>query len=164
MRNPSARSAVRCTDSAGQSAGSRRRPACAWVGLLLWAAGSAPALANPALAAGREAFTGQRPLVAVMPGHRQPLPATAARCSNCHAAPGLPAAGSFGPRLNASHLLRDLPRRGGPPSRYDAASLCRALREGVDPAGVLLADAMPRYQLDELACRQLWTLLTSDLQ
>lgn len=140
------------------------------------------ALANPALEAGRQIFTGAQPLVAHMPGHAQRLPVAASRCINCHAAPGLRAAGgataglgaasragantgtgSFGPRLDAAHLLQPQARRGGPPSRYDAAGLCRVLREGVDPAGVVLVNAMPRYQIDDSACRQLWTLLTSDL-
>jgi hypothetical protein len=128
--------------------------------------GGGSATANPALDAGRQAFTGARALVAHMPGHQQPLPGAAARCSNCHAAPGVPAApaGSLGPRLDAGHLLQPQPRRGGPPSRYDAASLCRALREGVDPAGVLVAGAMPRYRVDDGTCRQIWALLTADLR
>jgi hypothetical protein len=133
---------------------------------LVWALAAAPVQANPALDAGRAAFTGQSPLVAMMPGHREALPPAAARCSNCHAAPGLPAAGNgaLGPGLSAATLMRALPRRGGPPSRYDAEALCRALREGVDPAGVMLGSAMPRYRIDDLGCRQLWTLLTSDLR
>jgi cytochrome c553 len=136
-----------------------------WVAILCTVA-TIPAQANPALDAGRAAFTGQRPLEAMMPGHREALPPTAARCSNCHAAPGLPTVGngSFGPGLSAATLMQALPRRGGPPSRYDAEALCRALREGVDPAGVMLGAAMPRYRIDDLGCRQLWTLLTSDLR
>lgn len=136
------------------------------MGMAMSLALAAPAaLANPALDAGRQLFTGARPLAAQMPGHSQRLPASASRCINCHAGPGLPSAsaGSFGPRLNAGHLLQAQPRRGGPPSRYDAAGLCRVLRDGVDPSGVLLGSAMPRYQIDDAACRQLWTLLTSDL-
>jgi cytochrome c5 len=127
---------------------------------------AAPALANPALEAGRQVFTGAQPLVAHMPGHSQALPVAAARCSNCHAAPGLPASGasSLGPRLNAGQLMQPQARRGGPLSRYDAASLCRVLREGVDPAGVVLASAMPRYTVDDATCRQLWTFLTADLK
>lgn len=133
---------------------------------ILGALSAATVQANPALDAGRAAFTGQSPLVARMPGHAEALPAVAARCSNCHAAPGVPAAGNgaLGPALNAAALMQALPRRGGPPSRYDAAALCRALREGVDPAGVMLGSAMPRYRIDDLGCRQLWTLLTSDLR
>lgn len=126
----------------------------------------ASAQANPALDAGRQAYTGASALVAHMPGHSQPLPSTAARCINCHGAPGLPSApaGSLGPRLDAAHLLQAQPRRGGPPSRYDADSLCRALRAGVDPAGVMLAGAMPRYRIDDSTCRQIWALLTADLR
>lgn len=145
--------------SLGRAALARR--AAAGMGLLAAAA----AWANPALDAGRQLFTGAQPLVAQMPGQGQRLPANASRCINCHAAPGLRAGatGSFGPRLDAAQLIKPQARRGGPPSRYDASSLCRALRDGVDPAGVVLSGAMPRYQIDDSACRQLWTLLTSDL-
>ncbi len=130
--------------------------------LLLWACATAAA-ANPALDAGRQLFTGATPLQARMAGHAQPLPAPASRCINCHATGSLQVGGgtAFGPRLDAASLMQPQARRGGPPSRYDAALLCRALRAGVDPAQVLLATSMPRYAIDDTACRQLWVFLTA---
>jgi hypothetical protein len=140
---------------------------------LLWAAACAaglplPATANPALQQGRALFTGAQALPAQAGAAGLALPASASRCVNCHSAPGVPAAGtpgsaSYGPALNSAWLLGLQPRRGGPPSRYDAAALCQLLRQGQDPAGVMLAAAMPRYTLSDTQCRALWTLLTSDL-
>ena len=132
--------------------------------LLMACAGLAQA--NPALQAGQQLFTGAKPLVAHMAGHVQPLPRDAARCVNCHAAPGIPAAqgqgGGLGPALNSRLLMQAMARRGGPPSRYDSAAFCRALREGIDPAGVRLGSAMPQYPMGDESCRMLWTLVTSD--
>ena len=127
---------------------------------------SAAAAANPAVSAGQQLFAGQQPLVAHMQGHTQALPRDAARCINCHTAPGVRAENqrSFGPRLDSAQLLKLQARRGGPPSRYDTAALCRALREGIDPAGVVLPTAMPRYRIDDAGCRTLWAYLTSELQ
>ncbi len=140
----------------------------ALLGWLLSAWG--PAQANEALSAGRALFLGQQPLPARLATQPAALPPAASRCINCHSAPGLASASavpggsaSYGPALNSAWLLQLQARRGGPPSRYDAPRLCRLLREGVDPAGVMLPPAMPRYTLDDAQCRQLWTLLTSDL-
>lgn len=148
---------------------------------------AAAAHANPALQQGRALFTGAEALTAHSGGPQgTALPPAASRCINCHSAPGLrpaalaagpatrsnpasaagaqqPAAAIFGPALNAAALLQPQARRGGPASRYDAQALCRLLREGQDPAGVLLSAAMPRYTLSDAQCRALWTLLTSDL-
>lgn len=160
------------------TAGPRARPRPSRLGLaaratLLWAlAGAAgwpaPAVANPALQQGRALFTGAQPLPAQASAGGLALPATASRCVNCHSAPGVAAAGApgsanYGPALNSAGLLGLQPRRGGPPSRYDAAALCQLLRQGQDPAGVMLAAAMPRYTVSDTQCRALWTLLTSDL-
>jgi hypothetical protein len=138
------------------------------LGLLLVALATpgVQATAPTAWQLGRSLFLGQQPLPGQMPGAPNALPANASRCINCHAAPGLRPTGAgagFGPALNAAWLMQLQPRRGGPASRYDAASLCRLLREGVDPAGVVLPAAMPRYRVDDAQCRQLWALLTSDL-
>jgi len=157
--------------------------AVAKVCLLAWALSPAPAHANEAVRTGRALFLGEQALPARHATQSQPLPTSASRCINCHSAPGLrPAAAaaaaaaatatataagsqgaSFGPALNSAALLQLQARRGGPPSRYDAPALCRALREGIDPAGVMLPTAMPRYVLDDAQCRTLWTFLTSDL-
>lgn len=103
------------------------------------------------------------------------LPAAATRCINCHTngdagkAPGTPSAdrravvpaesAGFGGPLDAQRLARMQPRRGGPPSAYDAAALCRVLREGIDPASVLVDTAMPRYQASDAQCEALWAWL-----
>ncbi len=154
--------------------------------LLAWLLAPSQGQANDAVRAGRAMFLGETALLARLATQQQALAATASRCINCHSAPGLrPATGtapvpsastsnstrngagaspaSYGPALNSAALLQPQARRGGPPSRYDAASLCRVLRDGVDPAGVMLNPAMPRYGVDDVQCRQLWTLLTSDL-
>jgi hypothetical protein len=117
---------------------------------------------------GRAIFVGERPVEARMVGHQQRLPADAARCVNCHvhrdAARYLPpgdAGVGFGPALDAALLTRMRQRRGGPASRYDRAAFCRALAEGVDPAYVMLQQAMPRYALGAEECEALWTFLTA---
>ena len=114
--------------------------------------------------AGQRAFEGSTPLAARIEGHETALPPTATACANCHrpapqvatVAGSAPAAAAFGPRLHRALLTEPVARRGGPPSRYDPASFCRLLRTGEDPAGVLLPRAMPRYELDDAACAQLW--------
>jgi hypothetical protein len=151
--------------------------AAAKLALLAWVLAPAQGQANEAVRTGRALFVGEQPLSARLSSQTQPLPVQASRCVNCHSAPGVrPAAGAgpaataasgppagFGPALHSAALMQLRPRRGGPPSRYDAPALCRTLREGIDPAGVMLALAMPRYTLNEAQCRALWTLLTSDL-
>lgn len=117
--------------------------------------------------AGARAFDGRSALVARIDGHAEPLPASAAACANCHrpsAAPRRPDGSaapdaSLGPPLHQAALLAAVERRGGPASRYDAQAFCRLLRTGEDPAGVLLPRAMPRYEIDDTACGQLWTHL-----
>ena len=52
-------------------------------------------------------------------------------------------------------------RRGGPPSAYDAASLCELLREGIDPAWVMVRQEMPRYAATDAQCIALWAFLVS---
>lgn len=122
----------------------------------LLAAATAAFLALQGRADGAALYDGRQPLVARVSGHEQPLPATAARCVNCH-----DGAQAVGPALNERTLARPVARRGGPPSRYDARALCRLLREGVDPAWVMVPRAMPRYEIDERACEALWAHLQS---
>lgn len=113
-------------------------------------------------------WRGELPLTAHIVGHARALPAAASRCVNCHAvAPVAPAGSavlaardSAAPVLSAAQLRATVPRRGGPPSRYDAQAFCTLLRTGVDPAGVLLSRDMPRYTLDPRDCQALWTHLT----
>lgn len=149
--------------------------------LALLAAGGLAASAGAAAQAadierGRRLFSGDLPLTGAVLGHGAPLPAQASRCVNCHAAGSAPpaagraasvsgtatlaAAPSFGPALGAKLLLQPAPRRGGPPSRYDEAALCKLLSTGVDPAYIVLPTSMPRYELAPGDCKSLWAFLT----
>jgi hypothetical protein len=122
---------------------------------------------------GAELFDGRTALTASLVGHEQPLPAETVRCTNCHAVERAPKtqakadanagelSDTFGPALGRKSLTSELRRRGGPPSRYTSDSFCRALREGVDPAHVVLPKTMPRYVIDDTECSHLWTYLTA---
>ena len=111
-------------------------------------------------AVGERLYKGDPPLTARLSGDPLLLPVEATRCSNCHEAAGLDVAG-FGPKLTAASLLSDRKRRGGPPSHYDLKSFCAVLRTGIDPAFVLIDRAMPRYELNEDACKALWDYVKS---
>lgn len=54
--------------------------------------------------------------------------------------------------------------RGGPPVAYEAATFCRTLRTGVDPAHVVLPRAMPRFEVDDVQCAALWDYLTQEVR
>lgn len=77
------------------------------------------------------------------------------------AASGVLAAGPIGPPLNRAQLTEPRSRRHAPASRFDAASLCRALQTGVDPAQVMLPGSMPRYSPSPSQCDDLWAYLVS---
>jgi mono/diheme cytochrome c family protein len=117
-------------------------------------------------ARGRQLFEGELALPARIVGQDFALPAAASRCVNCHGASSGNAASSpaatqqVGPALTRSTLTDAVRRRGGPPSRYDAASLCALLRSGVDPAHVIILRTMPRYDISDADCRSLWLHLT----
>lgn len=131
-----------------------------WLAVVGLAALGALAWLTPKISAWRAAtdgaalYEGRKPLAARIAGHEEQLPSVATRCSNCHEGPQTVAT------LNASTLAVKLPRRGGPPSRYDAATLCRVLREGIDPAYVMLPRAMPRYDIDDAGCAAMWAHLS----
>lgn len=133
--------------------------------VLLLAAWGTPAWQHAAAARrGAALFDGRTPLAGHLEGHAEALPAHAARCANCHAdetATG-PAAASpaFGPALGSTMLKQPRERRGGPPSRYDRDTFCRLLRTGIDPAHVMLPRAMPRYEMGDDECNDLWLHLT----
>ena len=118
---------------------------------------------------GRALFTGDRPLSARMVGHALDLPPAAVVCANCHRRRIAPATGAdggqgtqdFGSLLTPERLTRALRRRGGPPSTYDHSRLCRVLRDGIDPAFVVIAQTMPRYPLSDPECEALWMFLIS---
>jgi hypothetical protein len=118
---------------------------------------------------GRRLYWGELPLNGRVAGHSAVLPTQASRCANCHARgtePGPPAraglAGSqpIGGSLSAQHLTQPVKRRGGPASVFDAQSLCRLVRTGVDPAHIVVASEMPRYDLSDADCQALWSYLS----
>nr|WP_315191192.1 hypothetical protein [uncultured Albidiferax sp.] len=110
---------------------------------------------------GRQLFEGSQPMVARLYGQATFLPSMASRCSNCHAGQPVVALGTqaFGPRLNRATLTALAARRGGPPSRFTEESFCRLLSDGMDPASIMLAGAMPRYTLAPADCQALWQYL-----
>jgi hypothetical protein len=123
----------------------------------------------PSVSRGARLFDGTEPLAGTLAGHSAPLPAVATRCSQCHAGPGGPggpaATGSlFAPALDRGALREARPRRGGPPVAYEAATFCRTLRTGIDPAHVVLPRAMPRFELDDVQCAALWDYLTQEVR
>ncbi|MES2889261.1 MAG: hypothetical protein V4739_14805 [Pseudomonadota bacterium] len=134
----------------------------AWlVGLAGWAgpAGAAPT-------EGERLYTGAIPLPGRIWGHERDLPQEASRCTNCHVRSARPAAASapatvVGPLLSADALGSLRSRRGGPPTRFDAVSLCRLLRHGIDPAEIVVPRVMPRYTVSDAQCRALWQHLAS---
>jgi len=109
---------------------------------------------------GSKLFAGDEPLTGSIVGHKEPMPPIAVRCSNCHQATITPGAPSIAPALNRAALLSPQRRRGGPPSVYEEQTFCRILRTGVDPAYVLIAVEMPRYEISDAQCRSLWLYLT----
>ena len=104
-------------------------------------------------------FNGQHPMSAHLRDDDRSLPAWTTRCVNCHV--GASTAAAFAPPLTRDYLLAATHRRGGPISHYDAAAFCRAVKDGVDPAGVVLRKSMPRYQMTDAECTALWRFVTS---
>ena len=113
-----------------------------------------------AIVRGWKLFSGVEALTGTIVGHKAALPPAAVRCSNCHVPGDAPAQPSLGPRLDRSTLLDPQKRRGAPPSAYDQRRFCRILRTGVDPAYVVIASEMPRYEMDDAQCGSLWLYLT----
>jgi len=121
---------------------------------------------------GAQLFHGQAPLTGQLVGHRDALPSEAVQCQNCHKlesepppkpvtageAPAL--AETVGPTLGPASLTRLTPRRGGPASEYTADAFCRLLREGIDPAQIMIPQLMPRYTLTDAECNALWSYIT----
>jgi len=122
---------------------------------------------------GAQLFLGELTLTARMVAHTDALPQQAARCANCHRPESTPtdsvsatdsaalATDKLGPALGPRALAQLVARRGGPPSSYDRRSFCRLLREGVDPAHVMIPQTMPRYTLTDEECEALWLFLTT---
>jgi mono/diheme cytochrome c family protein len=135
--------------------------------LAVCAAPASAADATSSAARGQRLFNGDIELAARIVGQDFALPAQASRCVNCHAPARASAASSLAnaqpiaPPLTLSSLTEPLRRRGGPPSRYDAASLCTLLRSGVDPAYVMILRTMPRYEISDADCQSLWQHLSA---
>lgn len=108
-------------------------------------------------ARGRALFTGQQPLVGRIALHPDHLPPEVLRCANCHDAVGSPPVQrTVAPALTPAWLTTPRERRGGPPTRYDAAAFCRLLQTGRDPANLVVNVQMPRYTLSDADCGALW--------
>jgi hypothetical protein len=116
---------------------------------------------------GRSIFHGEIMVPGSLQGHDTPLPSMATRCSNCHeasnAAPnaGPATASSYAAPLNRQLLTLPKSRRGGPPTLYNAALMCTLLRTGIDPAHIIVPTIMPRYEISDLQCADLWSYLES---
>lgn len=142
---------------------------CIGLAALLGSA-AAGAADDVSAARGRQLFLGETALPARIVGQDFALPLQASRCVNCHGpsaaapAPTAASAPAAAPMLSAATLTAALRRRGGPPSRYDAAALCTLLRTGVDPAYVMILRTMPRYEISDADCRSLWLHLTTTTQ
>ncbi len=104
-------------------------------------------------------FDGEHPLSAHLRDDDRTLPAWTTRCVNCHV--GTSKAAAFAPPLTRESLLGETRRRGGPMSHYDPIAFCRAIKDGVDPADIVLRRAMPRYKIADAQCAALWQFVMS---
>jgi hypothetical protein len=112
---------------------------------------------DDASAAGCRMFFGETPLQGTIAEHDRPLPPEVVACANCHSRDTRSTSGeAFAPILSRSMLIEPRRRRGGPPSQFSAASFCRLLHTGVDPAYIVISRRMPRYVLDDEQCLHLW--------
>jgi hypothetical protein len=125
---------------------------------------------------GSQLFHGEVPLTGRLTGHNEPLPPDSAQCQNCHSLESDPAAAApkqagaaadlpvdkVGPKLGHGSLTRAAKRRGGPASVYTVDAFCRLLRDGVDPAQIVIPQLMPRYTVSDAECNALWSYLTSN--
>jgi hypothetical protein len=125
---------------------------------------------------GSQLFHGGAALSGRLTGHDEPLPADSTQCQNCHQLESEPAAAApkqtgaaaelpvekVGPKLGSASLTRAAKRRGGPSTAYTADAFCRLLREGVDPAQIVIPQLMPRYTVTDAECNALWAYLISN--
>jgi hypothetical protein len=103
-------------------------------------------------------FYGQHSVEAQLRDDDHLLPGSTTRCANCHSQTG--PGDAFAPPLTAGNLFPAKSRRDGPASNYDQEAFCRALREGIDPANVMLRKAMPHYRISDTECAALWHFVT----
>lgn len=122
---------------------------------------AAMAAADGKAARGERIYSGREAVAARLEGHDQSLPAGLGKCASCHQSAGRSKLeADLAPPLAGSYLTQARPRRGGPPSAYDQASFCKAVRTGVDPRHVTLLRAMPRFDMNDEQCAALWYYLT----
>jgi len=124
------------------------------LGLALAAANAAATPNGETAERGRAISHGETALTAHLRGDTRPLPAFTLRCANCHTQ--TVGATALAPPLSARYLLDAIPRRGGPPTRYDRDAFCKVLASSIDPAAVMLASSMPQYVLSDDECTALW--------
>jgi hypothetical protein len=107
-------------------------------------------------------YHGYLPLHGRITGHDSELPGVAARCVNCHDAVRSDVAPAIviAPLTKAS-LAEPVSRRGGPPTVYAENSFCSLLRDGVDPALVIVNRTMPRFEITQSNCHALWRYVNS---
>lgn len=92
-------------------------------------------------------------------GHSFDLPGSALRCAGCHKRESSALARNGELSLDLRELAIVKSRRGGPRSAYTTESFCATLRTGLDPGAIILARAMPRFELQDEDCRALWIFL-----
>ena len=83
-----------------------------------------------------------------------PLPGSVAACGTCHGTDGLgrPEGGALPTEVTWSQLAKGYGHshpNGRKHPAYDARSLARALREGIDPGGNAFDPVMPRYAMSD---------------
>jgi hypothetical protein len=123
-------------------------------------AGACENAGNSSGTAGCRMFFGETPLQGAIVEHDRPLPPEVVACANCHSGDTRSTSGeALAPLLSRSMLIELRRRRSGPPSQFSAASFCRLLRTGVDPAYIVISRKMPRYVLDDEQCLDLWQYL-----
>ena len=107
-------------------------------------------------------YHGYLPLQGRITGHDDDLPGMASKCVNCHDAVRSDVAPAIviAPLTKAS-LTEPVSRRGGPPTVYAESSFCSLLRDGVDPALVIVNRTMPRFAMADSDCHALWRYVSS---
>jgi len=117
---------------------------------------------------GAAIFYGEIDISGRLAGHDLVLPTLATRCANCHEEPNptppptsstIPSTTSFAQPLTSQYLQTPQVRRGGPSSIFNAQRLCELLRTGIDPTHIIISTTMPRYDITDAQCEDLWAFL-----
>lgn len=117
---------------------------------------------------GKALYNGSVALSGKLQGHATPLPPHVLACRQCHA--GTDKRGrdgrsleAFAPLLGGGRLQEFLSRRNGPPGSYDRHSFCLTLRTGLDPQQIQLPLRMPRFDVSDSDCEDLWNYLNAPI-